>query len=634
MNTSCVQECDRRRNRRYNPAVAKTAESAKAGDQDRPQPSRRGAVVAAGLAILTIGHIAATRYSWLETPLQTDVAIWAYSGWRMLDGADLYSDLWDNKPPGMHCTFAVMQWLFGSGSERPFFWLDAVVTAAVCLLTYRLGRRFASPAAAAAGVFLLSLVFCHRVLADWALNAEKFVALFEVVACTIAVSIWGRRGFAGRWMLAGACCGMAVLYKQGGVLCLSALVISLVWTRLRRCETNSHALRSVQWLVLGAAVPWVVAGLVMANAGNLGAFWHQVVAYDAARIGSASGERGGLFESAHWERVWESLRSSAILFGPAVIGIVFWVGGKFQRSACPIGDSKNSINAPLLPVMAYAVLTFGAYPFVPFGFGHYLLQAAPPAALIAAWWVDRMFRRQPLLDADRDARPDMPIWMILTASVLVAGGLGLQDHARFTFDPDCDARRAFAAQRARVAALAGVVMTRASPDESVLLWPPDYPAQYYSQRRSALEWSNPMVIFMGRGHRLDPPMSELLSRLAANPPNIIVDWTPVAVDVSQEGQPELLTPAAGFSLAERPNPDHRMEEGRLLASFKVWVRENYGGQQRVGDACTVYYRDRPWRDWRDVLLPDPGTPKPPPSAETGKDPTGPDENSDAMRNRS
>ncbi len=566
--------------------------------------------MAAILAMLTVAHIGATRYSWRDTPLQTDVAIWAYSGWRMLDGAVLYSDLWDNKPPGMHCTFAMMQWLFGRGSERPFWWLDGIVTAAVCLLTYRLARRFASQAAAAAGVFLLGLVFCHRVLADWGLNAEKFVAVFELIACTIAVSIWGRRGHAGRWMIAGACCGIAALYKQGGVLCLAALVASLVWTRLRRCEPNPHAPKSIPWLLSGAAIPWAIACLVMVNAGNLHAFFFQVVTYDAARIVSASGERSGLVGSAHWERVWDSMKSSAILFGPAVIGIAFWMRRRLLARACPTGAAEDSNDSPLLPVMVYALLTIAAYPFVPFGFGHYLLQAAPPAAVIVAWWFDRMCRREPGPEASAAVHSNLAVWMIPTALVIVVGVLGLWDHARFTVDPSCDARKAFAAQRDRVKKLAGVLMTRATLDQSVLLWPPDHPAQYYAQRRSALEWSNPMVVFMGRGHRLDPPMPELLPRLAADPPDIIVDWTPVAVDVPSVGEPELLTPAGGFSLVEPPSPGHRKGEGRLLAPFKTWVRQNYGGQQRVGGFCTIYFRNRPWRDWKVVLLPASNRPKP------------------------
>jgi hypothetical protein len=42
---------------------------------------------------------------------------------EMLDGKQLYSDLWDHKPPGVHVTYAVAELLAGYGrasfNKRP-----------------------------------------------------------------------------------------------------------------------------------------------------------------------------------------------------------------------------------------------------------------------------------------------------------------------------------------------------------------------------------------------------------------------------------------------------------------------------------------------------------------------------------
>lgn len=580
--------------RRYNPHVTIAGPTTDPGSP-APTGPRGGLILAACFGILTVAHIAATRLSWLDIPLQTDAGIWAYSGSRLLDGAVLYRDLWDNKPPAMHYTYAAFQWLFGRGTEGPFFWLDAVITILVCGLTYRLARRFASRAAAAGGTLLLSIVFCHRVLADWGLNAEKFVALFEVLACVLAVSVWGRSGHRGRWFVAGVCCGVAGLYKQGGVLCLAALVASLAWTRIRRCERDADAMTHVPWLMAGWAVPWAIAVGAMAQAGSLGAFWHQVVAYDATRIGTTQSERAGLFDPEHWRRVWDGLSLAAVLLGPAVIGIASWARGKLWPRACAVTAPSPQADSALLPVMAYAALTLAAFFWIPYGFGHYLLQAAPPAAVVAAWWFDRAAGRN-----GSNARA------AVTGFAIMLGLVALRDHVRFTLDPSCEARRAFVAQRNRVAVLVSVLESHAAADESVLLWQPDYPVLYRARRRFALEWTNSIVIFMGRSHRLDPDMPQLLERLAADPPDVIVDWTPVGVQMPTPGapdaEPQLLTPAAGFSLAELPNPNHPRPEGRLLAPLKRWIREHYGGQMRVAGRCTVYFRDRPWRPWQDVLL--------------------------------
>ena len=104
------------------------------------------------------------------------------------------------------------------------------------------------------------------------------MALFEVAGCLLAVSVWGRSGHRGRWFVAGVCCGIAGFYKQGGVLCLAALVATLAWTRVRRCERDEKALNHMVWLLAGWALPWLAAITAMAWIGNLGAFWHQVFA--------------------------------------------------------------------------------------------------------------------------------------------------------------------------------------------------------------------------------------------------------------------------------------------------------------------------------------------------------------------
>ena len=312
-----------------------------AAGTSRKRIGHLGIVAPLILGGLAVAHVAATRVSWRDIPLQTDAGIWAYSGGRLLDGAVLYRDLWDNKPPGMHYTYAAGQWLFGRGATRPFFWLDAIVTVAVLLLTYRLGRRFAGRPAAAGGVLLLGIVFCHRVLADWGLNAEKFVALFEVAGCLLAVSVWGRSGHRGRSFDAGVCCGIAGFYKQGGVLCLAALVATLAWTRVRRCERDEKARNHMAWLLAGWALPWLAAITAMAWIGNLGAFWHQVFAYDAMRVGSTESERAGLLDSEHWVRVWDSLTLAAILFAPALVGIAYWARGKLRPGASRIPNKRS-----------------------------------------------------------------------------------------------------------------------------------------------------------------------------------------------------------------------------------------------------------------------------------------------------
>lgn len=588
--------------------------------------------------------------------MQTDNGIWAYNGWRVLDGALPYRELWDNKPPGIFYVFALAQRAFGAANGQALLWMDAVLSLAVFTMTYIVARRFASRAAAAGALCLLSLVFCHRVLADWGNNVEKFVALFEMAACFFVLRGLDRPGRWRDWLAAGLCCGLAGFFKQTGVLFLAAATISMVIMIIApggapqqtRAGRRRMVAKHIGLLWFGAAVPWIVAALWMCRAGIFDAFWHQVVRYDLVRAGATGHERSRLADPAHWNQVFETVKLTAVLLGPACLGAVYWfrarlavgipataptknasqnlcsttaAAGQTQRSTSAAGGRRYSCGSaalchgspgtPTKPrhaalpaiIVAYWLLTTLLYPLVPHGFGHYLLQAAPAATILAAWLFDRAWA----VGADA-------FWRTATALTLLIALWPLSDHLRFTFDPGCAPRQAFRQLGDNTRSLATTIMANTDPDQAVLLWQPDYPALVYAQRRTPLESSNAIVIFMGRIRRLDPPMSQLLERLRRAPPDVIIDSTPVKVDWpgvdGTSGHPQLLTPAAGFSMAEPPDDQHEWLEGRVLAPLKRWVRANYGGQRRIG-FCTFYYRGRPWRLWQDVLLSDEATPMSP-----------------------
>ena len=101
-------------------------------------------------------------------------------------------------------------------------------------------------------------------------------------------------------------------------------------------------------------------------------------------------------------------------------------------------------------------------------------------------------------------------------------------------------------------------------------------------------------------------MEELLKRIKADPPDIVIDTTAIRLISPTPGEldhePGLLL-EAGLSLAEEPDENHPKVEGRVLSPLKRWMRERYGGQERVDDLCTVYYLGRPWREWHEYLSP-------------------------------
>jgi len=387
-----------------------------------PQSTRRSDLIAAGLATLAVVHVVLTRLSWADIPLQTDTGMWAYIGARILDGARLYRDLWESKPPGIYYTFAAVEGLFGRAAVPALLWMDAALSLAVLGLTYRLARRFASRTASAGAVCLLSIVFCHRVLADWGDNVEKFTALFEVTACLLLLDGVQRRRWTWRLPAAGICCGAAALFKQTGVVFLLTATIIPVWGRLQFGVLSGCWKRAIVGLWIGAAVVWIPIVLWMKSTGIFDSFWEQVVRFDLQRM--ATGEQSRLLTPEHWLRVAAGLKLVVVLFGPALI-VAFWWSWPLVRSAKktnrlgappPLGvgdgtrdrsissgtsldrrerlnacDIKKGFDVSRFVIIGYWGLATVPFVIAPYGFGHYLLQAAPAAAVMAAWLFDGVF---------------------------------------------------------------------------------------------------------------------------------------------------------------------------------------------------------------------------------------------------
>ncbi len=601
------------------------------GGADRKRLLGRLAVV---LGAAAVGHVVLTRLAWVGIPLQTDTGMWAYIGSRILDGASVYRDLWESKPPGIYYTFAGIEWMFGAGRDGALLWMDAVVSLGVLGVTYLAARQFASRLASAGAVLLLSLVFCHRGVADWGNNVEKFVALFEMAACCVVLSAMVGRGASGpwqkgkqqfgnavpsrqdhrrhagatvlpraasapgdrrmSWVCAGACCGLAALFKQTGILfLLVATAYVMAAPRVGSPSVRGRGARA-GWLWLGAALVWVPVVAWMLWAGVFDAFWHQVVAYDLLRVGSGSMEGSRLGDAAHWSGVMATLRMVAILFGPALIGAVYWGRSRLVAGGSDVrGDDRD---ARVSLVVAYWLLTTLTYGVAPHGYAHYLLQAAPPAAVLVAWWFGRSLRS--------GARRT---WVYATIAVLIAGIWPLRDHFAFTCDRLYAYRQAYVRQAEDTRRVVDLLRTHTTAGQSVMVWPTDYAISYYAGRVTPLEASNSDVIFKGKIRRLDPPMPELMARLRANPPDVIVEWKGTELGRDEQGRPILGVSRAGLSLLEEPNEHHAWLEGRTLVALKRWVREHYGGQQHVA-GCTVYTLGRRWRAWEDFLLVDPGAP--------------------------
>lgn len=525
--------------------------------------------------LLALAHVWWVKAAWAGIPLQTDSGIWAYIGWRLNNGATLYRDLWDNKPPGIFYAFALAERFGEPGSDVPLRWMDAIVTIVVLGLTFALARRLASTLAAAIAVLLLSLVMGHRVLADWGCNAEKFVAVFETASLILIVGAF-RHPRAWKWLIVGGLCAAASTFKQTGIVVFFSANLVLFFQKI---HTGKSRGRILACLWLGFVMLWIPLLVWMAGKDSLDGFFRQAIFHDLGRASTPGLDAGGIFFLDHWRGVWEQIILAGVIVWPALLALL--VISKIR--------SSNQRSAPLALIVLQALLCVCLFVAAPKGYGHYLLQAAPALAVLAACAIDwGLLRREATLSLG------------LIIITLLVGSVTLGDHFEFISNPACPARQAYADIASRTNSLVNSVRGKSSPSKSVMVWPTDHAVSYYASRITPLEIGHSIDLFRDNLAILDPPLPELIRYVEAHPPEMIVDWTPARMfDVGGEWQLAVKGP---FSLVEPPDPQHEKLEGRLLAPFKHWVRENFGAQEQSGDATLYFYR-KPWKEWTQYMQP-------------------------------
>ncbi len=263
----------------------------------------------------------ACRLPWRDAPIQTDVGIWAYHGWRINQGATLYRDLWENKPPGIFYTFAWIERFADVRTETVLFWLDPLLTLAICAAIYRAARAVAGPIPSALAIVPACIVLSHRVLADWGLNTEKFAALFEAMAIGLVLrlpAMTAAKGSGVRTALAaGALIGVA-----------NRLQTDRHHTEAARCgvvaDESAAAFPSdarrvrCRGVRIGVGIHRGVARVT----GLASSFWDQVVSHEFLRVSSTDQDAGLIFTWPHAQFVLNQLWLASILLLPAAAGLV------------------------------------------------------------------------------------------------------------------------------------------------------------------------------------------------------------------------------------------------------------------------------------------------------------------------
>jgi 4-amino-4-deoxy-L-arabinose transferase-like glycosyltransferase len=240
----------------------------------------------------------------LAQPAGADQSLYAYVGQRILAGETPYRDAWDQKPPAIHYTYAIMYGLWPRDAVVPA--TDLVVAGVTAWLLFLLGRRLGGPGAGMLAAVLF-LVYTNPALTRLGgvrirAQCEVFIALFATLALAIVHKTCVdddelfRRGVRGM-LLAGVLFGIAFFYKyNAGIYLIVGLIATLVWS-----ETADHgatvgarvreALPRLAAMVGGFAVVLAIGLLWFARAHALRDLYDATIGYNLFYSGETYANR-------------------------------------------------------------------------------------------------------------------------------------------------------------------------------------------------------------------------------------------------------------------------------------------------------------------------------------------------------
>ena len=203
-----------------NPEIVSPTQPVPTGVAGTKAGEARTSLLSRALLALAVLFVVVRALPILSFPMGRDQATYLVVGKGLLEGKQLYRDLWDIKPPGIFIVYAGIAKLFGRA-----MWSVAMVDILLLLLISYLLFRFTEPYLGRAGAALAVMVHAsmHGEMAYfWITQPETFQ-----VACVLAGYLLMKRR--GRWweassFVAGLLLGYACWLKYNGVAFLPFLL--------------------------------------------------------------------------------------------------------------------------------------------------------------------------------------------------------------------------------------------------------------------------------------------------------------------------------------------------------------------------------------------------------------------------
>lgn len=368
--------------------------------QDRPKTSLLVHLLAAALFVLPLTALCQF-IAHLEVAVIDD-HLFGYYGWRIWEGARLYLDVWDHKPPLIFWLNALGCEVSGGGYGGIVVFCTLAVLATHALV-FAICARLYDRGTAALTTILASLYLTHGLFFAGANRGETFLVPCELAAILFyLIALRGMHRWC--WFAAGVCGATAFLFKQSGMAAVAAICLHVLWLAFLGESTFRDALRRLGLLLVGALSIVAIVVIRLVATGALGEAWSAVIGYSRAYGQHRLAER---FDLAWWYH-WSDRYLLSVLRLPLLMSLAACIHAFCRKRRPQSGgteDERGAIlepGAPVLYPMRLLVLWF----FLSLTFtllspgseGHQFLPTVPPLVLMAGYLIHVLKGEKRLLD--------------------------------------------------------------------------------------------------------------------------------------------------------------------------------------------------------------------------------------------
>ncbi len=318
------------------------------------------------LSMLLAGLV---RLRLLQIPLERDEGGFAYIGQHLFSEV-LYTDLLDNKLPGLYGLYAIFIRLFGYNAAGIHLGLLVCNLSAIWLM-YKLFGRIFNPWAGAVAASVFALTSLSPNVYGFAAHANQLLMPFALGALILL-----DKGLQNRQILnigwAGLLLGLAFIIKQQVVMYGVFAGIWLLWLRLQERASTTQIFREMAAFTFGSLLPFGLICLYFLAMGRFQNLWLWVVELPVQLSRSdAIGDRWNVFRF-YFSKVLEHFE---LIWGLAALGWLCLLSGAYEQRARVFGL--------LFPLFCLASALVGiAY------YQHYFVLCLPAVAMLTGISVD------------------------------------------------------------------------------------------------------------------------------------------------------------------------------------------------------------------------------------------------------